>query len=121
MSKNAIVTFQANVSGDTTFGGISPFSYIMTNSPVFHTSVTMPGPGSITITIPQIPSSAKYVRILPPTNSSVNKWLMSTSGDTVGLQISSTTETWIGLHPTAIQSFILRTDSGPEVIELYFY
>lgn len=119
MSKSAIVTFNSNVNGDTTGASVGPISYTLTNTPAFHTAVTMPGPANITITIPQLPSPAKFCRFLPPSNSSVNKWLMSTSGDTVGIQINSQLESWISLS-TSITQFVLRTD-GAETIELYFY
>lgn len=117
MAKTAIISFGVNVSGD----GLSqytavPTQYTLSNSPVeqYETALSV---GNTTIQIPQLPSPSQMVRIVP-TSGSGNIFLMQ-SGDTTGVQVSSTIETWLSLS-TLITSFIIRA-TGSFNVWLYFY
>lgn len=118
MAKTATIYFSANISGDgLSENVVPPTAPQLTNSPASHaTQAISSGPN--TIQIPQLPSPAQYLDIVPPSNSAVNKWLMA-SGDTTGVQISSTLQTRIALS-TAITSFVLRA-SGSENVDLFWY
>lgn len=117
MSKTSTTYISANVSGDQTSENVGPLSNSLTSSPAQHTYITI-NSGNNTIQIPQLPSPAQYVLLIPPTSSSVNKWLMA-SGDATGCQISSTLQSLVGLSP-AITSFVLRA-SGSETMEIWFF
>ena len=119
MSRSVAVYQQANVSGDNNgenFGSTSVPIVTLANSPAEIMFASL-GSGSNTILIPQVPSPAQYVEIIPPSTGG-NKWLMQ-AGDTTGLQIANTLPMRVSLS-TAITSFILRT-SGAEIIEMRFW
>ena len=119
MSRSVAVYMQANVSGDNNgenFGLTSVPIVTLANSPAEVMFASL-GSGSNTILIPQLPSPAQYVEVVP-TSTGGNKWLMQ-AGDATGLQIHNTLPFRVSLS-TAITSFIIRT-SGSEVLELRFW
>ena len=119
MSETATLTFGANISGNNVQSGfLGPTTVVLPNSPNEH-YVTTTASGLTLLLVPQLPVPAQYCRIVPPTSSSVNKWIMSAAGDTVGFQISSTLETWVSIS-VAMTSFNLRA-SGTENIDVYWY
>lgn len=116
MAKTATVTFSANVSGDSQSESIGPVSVQNTNSPAWHFFQNIQS-GNTTINVPQIPNPPLYVMIIPPSNSAINKWLMS-SGDTVGYSIQAQQPFIVSVG--AISSFVIR-GSGAETLEIWFF
>ena len=117
--KTATLSFGANVSGDNLQqGNLAPTVIVLANTPL-EEYVTTLASGLTLFMIPQLPTPARYVRITPPSASSVSKWFMAAAGDAVGLQISEALETWCSLS-TAITSFNIRA-SVSEQIQVTFY
>lgn len=121
MSKSATVYYQISISGDNTTQNVGfmniPVTTI-TGSPAFHQTESLSS-GSNTISIPQLPNPAYYCLIVPSTTSAVNKWLMATSGDTIGMQLFPSLPSLIAVSQSITQ-FVLRA-SGTDTVDLYFF
>lgn len=116
MSKNATVSISVNISGDSVATNVGPLPEIIVNTPYQHMQVSILA-GNVQVDIPQIPSAAKYMLIIPPTSSSVNKWLMTT-GDTTGYMIDNALPFIASIG--SISFFVIRS-SGSETLDVYFF
>lgn len=120
MSKNVQPYISVNVSGDSAsynIGSVATPIATLVNSPAEHMTSSVSS-GFTTILVPQLPSPAQYVHIIPPVGSAVSMFIMGSTSD-VGVQLATALPSLISLSPSQT-SFIIKA-GGSQSVDLYFY
>jgi len=124
LSKTAIVTFSAALQGDANYQTVQPTSYTFTDSPFEHTQSTL-NIGGTFVTIPTLPSQARYVRILPPAGSTITKTIYLDTAGSNGWVIDPANETWLSIPLTiaagGAPTFLYIVATGAEAVDFYWY